>query len=149
MPERASAAPDLELDRAPSALIRRLSRRLRYRLDARLERYGLTSVQWGVLAALSQVDGQSQAQLQHRLAIEGATLTPMVQRLERDGWIERAGDPLDRRRQRVWLARRSRESMAEIATEVEIYRQESLRGFSDQEIATLSALLDRMEGNLL
>jgi MarR family transcriptional regulator for hemolysin len=149
MTERSTTSAVRDLDRAPSALIRRLSRRLRYRLDARLERYGLTSVQWGVLAALGQVDGQSQAQLQHRLAIEGATLTPIVQRLERDGWIDRAGDPVDRRRQRVWLAAKSREIMAEIATEVEQYRQESLRGFSDAEIATLSALLDRMEGNLL
>src|SRR5438477_12065818 len=85
------------VDHAPSALIRRLSRRLRYRLDARLERFGLTSVLWGVLAALGAADGLSQAELQQRLAIEGATLTPMVQRLERDGWIRRPSDAADRR----------------------------------------------------
>jgi DNA-binding MarR family transcriptional regulator len=139
----------LDVDHAPSALIRRLSRRLRYRLDARLERYGLTSVQWGVIAHLGREDGQSQAWLQQRLAIEGATLTPIVQRLERDGWIRRGSDPIDRRRQLVWLTPRSLEAMSKIADEVEKYRQESLRDFSDEEIAVFTAFLDRMEANLL
>src|SRR5207253_4904622 len=114
-----------------------------------LERYGLTSVQWGVLAALGQVDGLSQAELQQRLAIEAATLTPMVQRLERDGWIHRTSDATDRRRQLVWLTEQSRSRMPSIAAEVEQYRQESLSCFSDDEVATLSDLLDRMERNLL
>jgi len=139
----------LDVDHAPSALIRRLSRRLRDRLDARLERYGLTSVQWGVIAHLGREDGQSQAWLQQRLAIEGATLTPIVQRLERDGWIRRGSDPIDRRRQLVWLTPRSLEAMSKIADEVEKYRQESLRDFSDEEIALFTAFLDRMEANLL
>lgn len=141
--------PVPELDHAPSALIRRLSRRLRYRLDARLERYGLTAVQWGVIASLDHEDGLSQAALQQRLAIEAPTLTPIVQRLEADGWISRTNDPVDRRRQRVWLSDRSRAAIPEIGAEVEAYRQESLRGFSDREIATLSGLLDRIEANLL
>ncbi|MHB8575762.1 MAG: MarR family winged helix-turn-helix transcriptional regulator [Dehalococcoidia bacterium] len=151
MTDAAAALPPfaLDVDHAPSALIRRLSRRLRYRLDARLERYGLTSVQWGVLANLGHADGQSQVWLQQRLAIEAATLTPMVQRLERDGWIRRESDRADRRRQQVWLTAQSRDLLTVIAAEVEQYRQESLRGFSDDEIALLSALLDRMEANLL
>ncbi len=137
------------VDHAPSALIRRLSRRLRYRLDARLERYGLTAVQWGVVAALFHEDGLSQAAIQQRLAIEGATLTPIVQRLEADGGISRTSDPADRRRQRVWLTDRSRAAAPTIEAEVEAYRKESLRGFSAREIETLSALLDRMEANLV
>lgn len=137
------------VDHAPSALIRRLSRRLRYRLDARLERYGLTAVQWGVIAALFNEDGLSQAAIQQRLAIEAATLTPIVQRLEADGWISRTSDPADRRRQRVWLTERSRTAAPEVEAEVEAYREESLRGFSAGEIDTLSLLLDRMEANLL
>jgi MarR family transcriptional regulator for hemolysin len=137
------------VDHAPSALIRRLSRRLRYRLDARLERFGLTAVQWGVIAALRHEDGLSQAAIQQRLAIEGATLTPIVQRLEADGWISRTSDPADRRRQRVWLSDRSRAAAPAIEAEVEAYREESLRGFSAREAETLTALLDRMEANLL
>lgn len=143
--------PDFRFDteHAPSALIRRLSRRLRYRLDARLERYGLTSVQWGVIALLGRQDGLSQGELQQRLAIEGATLTPIVQRLEREGWVRRTSDPADRRRQQVWLTDRSRGQMNEIAGQVEQYRLESMRGMSQQEIETLSSLLGRMEANLV
>jgi DNA-binding MarR family transcriptional regulator len=145
----AAAAFDFDVEHAPSALIRRLSRRLRYRLDARLERFGLTSVQWGVLANLGLEDGLSQAQLQHKLAIEGATLTPIVQRLERDGWIRRSNDPTDRRRQHVWLTDSSRLRFSEIAAEVEQYRQESMQGLDSTQIETLSRLLERVEANLV
>jgi MarR family transcriptional regulator for hemolysin len=144
-----SSETQVDVERAPSALVRRLSRRLRYRLDARLSPYRLTAVQWGVLAYLTHEDGQSQAWLQQRLAIEGATLTPIVQRLEREGWIRRTCDPVDRRRQLVWLTERSRELLPKLAEEVERYRQESLRGFSDAEADILSALLARMEANVL
>lgn len=151
MPETAAPAAPFQFDveHAPSALIRRLSRRLRYRLDALLEPYGLTAVQWGVLAHLGHEDGLSQAQLQQRLAIEGATLTPIVQRLERDGWIRRCIDPVDRRRQQVWLTQQSRDRFVEIAQRVEGYRADSVRGMEADEVDKLSRLLARMEANLL
>ena len=77
------------------------------------------------------------------------SLTPIVQRLERDGWIRRTCDPTDRRRQLVWLTERSRDQMPRIGEDVERYRQESLRGLSQEETDTLSELLARMEANLL
>jgi len=139
----------LELDRAPTAVIGRLHRRMRHRLDHRLEGFGITGVQWTVLGHLGNEDGLSQAELQRRLAIEGATLTHIVQRLERDGFIHRSCDPEDRRRQRVWLTEKSRELLPELAGIVAEHRAFVQRGLDDHEIATLSALLRRLEENLL
>ncbi len=149
MTAAADAQPRFELDRAPAAVIGRLHRRMRYRLDHRLERFGVTGVQWSLLAHLGNEDGLSQAQLQRRLAIEAATLTHIVQRLERDGFIRRSCDPEDRRRQRVWLTNKSRELLPVLAAEVADHRAFVQRGLDADEIARLSALLRRLEENLL
>jgi len=145
-----SASPErFDVDRAPLALLGRLNRRLRYRLDARLDRFGITGVQWGVLARLHNEDGLSQTALQHSMAIEGATLTHIVQRLEREGWIYRSCDPNDRRRQRVWLTEKARSDLPAIADEVESHRTTAARGLSEEELTTLGQLLRRIEENLL
>ncbi|HLZ72583.1 MAG TPA: MarR family transcriptional regulator [Dehalococcoidia bacterium] len=149
MPISAEPAARFEMDRVPSAVIGRLHRRMRHRLDHRLERFGLTGVQWTVLAHLGNEDGLSQTELQRLLAIEAATLTHIVQRLERDGFIRRSCDPEDRRRQRVWLSDKSRELLPALAAEVAEHRAFVQRGLDEHEIATLSALLRRLEENLL
>ncbi|MHB8575244.1 MAG: MarR family winged helix-turn-helix transcriptional regulator [Dehalococcoidia bacterium] len=135
----------IDVDHAPSALITRVSRRLRYRLDARLERYGLTGVQFGVLARLGIRDGQSQGELQQAMGIEGATMTNIVQRLEREGWIRRACDPDDRRKQRVWLGEKAQASLPELTAQVEHHRAEVMGTLTDEESAELSRLLRRIE----
>jgi MarR family transcriptional regulator for hemolysin len=146
---RLQRSPAVDGDHIPVAMIGRLHRRLKYRLDARLDPFGLTGVQWGVLARLSVEDGLSQTQLQHQMAIEGATLTHIVQRLEREGWIERQCDPADRRRQRVWLTQKSRDLMPAIALEVESHRGDAQRGLTPSDLETLKHLLDRIEENLV
>lgn len=149
MPTSAESRPRFEMDRAPSAVIGRLHRRMRHRLDHRLERFGITGVQWTVLGHLGNEDGLSQAELQRRMAIEAATLTHIVQRLERDGFIHRSCDPEDRRRQRVWLTEKSRALLPELGEIVAEHRAFLLRGLDECEIASLSALLRRLEENLL
>jgi DNA-binding MarR family transcriptional regulator len=145
----AATAPPYEMDHAPSAVIGRVHRRMRHRLDARLEPFGLTGVQWGLLAHLGNEDGLSQAALQRLLAVEGATLTNIVQRMEREHWITRSADAEDRRRQRVWLTDKSRALLPVLAAEVAAHRLEVQRGLSPEELDSLGVLLRRLEENLL
>ncbi len=108
----------------------------------------MTGVQWNLLARLANEDGLSQTALQRQLGVEGATLTNIVQRLQRDGLVARTADLDDRRRQRVWLTEKSRELLPQIARQVEKHRREVQRGLSEADLATLAVLLKRIEGNL-
>jgi DNA-binding MarR family transcriptional regulator len=81
------------------------------------------------------------------MQIEGATLTQLLQRLEREGWIIRTSDRLDRRRQRVWMTDRGREMLSTIANEVEQHRKEVRNGISDDELALFGSVLRRLEEN--
>jgi DNA-binding MarR family transcriptional regulator len=54
-----------------------------------LQPLGLTYPQYLVLLVLWQRDGASVKQLGERLALDSGTLTPLLQRLERQGLVER------------------------------------------------------------
>src|SRR4051812_15500606 len=106
----AVARPSIdELDRPVTTRISRLARMLRHGIDERLVPFGLTGVQLGLLTRLQKADGMVQAQLGRRMAIEPATLTGILQRLEREGWVKRSCDPDNRRLQRVWLTEKARD----------------------------------------
>src|SRR6266568_4874274 len=126
-----------ELDRPVTTRISRLARRMRHAIDELLEPHGLTGVQWGLLSRLERSDGLVQADLGRRMAIEPATLTGIVQRLEREGWVRRSCDPDNRRLQRVWLTDRAREALPALKREQTRHRRRALAGLGAAELAQL------------
>ncbi len=146
-----SAAPVYgldELDRFPTARITRLARKLRRRFDEQLAPHGLTSVQFGLLNRLASSDGLVQAELSRRMAIEPATLTGILQRLERDGWLRRSCDAGNRRLLRVWLTDKARAELEALHRLQERHRRRMLAGLTVDDLAQLETLLDRIESNL-
>lgn len=137
-----------DLDRLVTVRIARLARLLRYRMDEQLAAHGLTGVQLGLLTRLLSTDGLVQAELGRRMAIEPATLTGIVQRLEREGWVRRTFDPDNRRLQRVWLTEKARADLPMLQDLQERHRQRALAGLGTGDLAKLEALLDQIEGNL-
>ena len=68
----------------------------------RLAPHGVTPVQYGLLRVLAERDGQNGAELGDRLQLDSATITGLLDRLERGGLIERRADPGDRRVNRIF-----------------------------------------------
>ncbi len=68
-----------------------------------LEPLGLTHPQYLVLLALWDTDRRSLRSLSETLALDPGTLSPLVKRLEADGWVTRTRDPRDERVLRVAL----------------------------------------------
>jgi DNA-binding MarR family transcriptional regulator len=143
-----SRPPLDELDRPVTVRISRVARMLRHHADERLGPYGLTGVQTGLLNRLLKTDGLVQAELGRRMAIEPATLTGIVQRLEREGWVRRSCDPGNRRLQRVWLTDKAREALPALQREQARERKRALAGLDSSDLARLEQLLDRIEVNL-
>lgn len=137
-----------ELDRPITVRISRLARLLRHQIDEQFAPSGLTGVQFGLLHRLSLSDGLVQADLGRRMAIEPATLTGIVQRLEREGWVRRGGDPDNRRLQHVWLTEKARAALPALQRVQARHRKRALAGLTGQELAHLEDVLGRIEGNL-
>jgi DNA-binding MarR family transcriptional regulator len=70
-----------------------------------------TSVQFGVLNVLSRSPGASQRALCTALDLDRSTIADIVARLERRGFIVRARDQLDRRRNILQLSPAGREEL--------------------------------------
>ncbi len=69
-----------------------------------LEPLGLTHPQYLVMVALWESDGpRSVGQLSRMLTLEAPTLSPLLKRLERAGFVERRRDPADARSTLVGL----------------------------------------------
>jgi DNA-binding MarR family transcriptional regulator len=137
-----------ELDRPATTRISRLARLLRRELDEQLSSHGLTGVQMGLLTRLARSEGLVQAELGRRMAIEPATLTGIVQRLEREGWVRRSCDEDNRRLQHVWLTEKARTSLPALLRVQARYRRRALSGLGAAELGQLEGLLNRIEGNL-
>jgi len=64
--------------------------------------------QYLVLAALYDEDNQTVGSLGDRLFLDSSTLTPLLKRMEKTGYLSRQRDPGDERQVRIRLTQRGR-----------------------------------------
>ncbi len=124
--------------------------RLHYlRAHELLEKIGLYRGQPPVLRALSEQEGLKHTELAERLRVTPATITRMLQRMEKAGFVERRPDPEDQRISRVYLTEAGRGVQSALREVVRTMEAETFAGFSQEEQALLRRLLEGIRDNLL
>ncbi|HID90050.1 MAG TPA: MarR family transcriptional regulator, partial [Anaerolineae bacterium] len=106
--------------------------RLRHRrVHAFLRSLGLHKGQPSLLRALWEQEGLTHTDLARRLCVQPATITKMVSRMEKAGFLERRPDPSDQRISRVYLTPSGRAIQEDVengrfdpVTMVEVYAME-------------------------
>ena len=73
-----------------------------------LEELGITYTQWIAIIALWEEDDQTVGALGEKLFLESNTLTPILKKLEAEGYLVRRRDPADERQVRVSLTQAGR-----------------------------------------
>lgn len=68
-----------------------------------LDKIGLTYPQYIVMVVLWEKDGQTVKELGERLFLASNTLTPLLKRLEKMGYVTRQRDPKDERKVLIYL----------------------------------------------
>lgn len=131
-----------------SALVKRLTQVLADAFEQRLRRHGLTLAQWGLLRRLWAQDGRSQVELQTLLQVEAASVTGLVQRLERLGLVYRQADALDKRVRRVYLTDEGRARAPLVRLLAEEVNAQALRDFTPEEQGMFRQMLVRAIGNV-
>lgn len=71
-----------------------------------LQPYGLTYPQYLVLLALWEKDGVSVKDIGEKLSLGTGTLTPMLTRMEANGWLRKERSTVDERRVFIYLERK-------------------------------------------
>ena len=109
---------------------------------------GLTLGQCKVIVYLSCNEGTTQARLAQLSETDPMTLVRFLDRMEKDGLIERSSDASDRRAHRVHLGPTAQGVLAEIRRVGDRTRSEVLAGLSTAEQIQLMTLLERVHDNL-
>ena len=98
----------IDLENAIGLIIKIASKSIEKTLDAELrKRCGLSGGQWKVIGALALKDGQSQKDLAEMVFVEGPTLVPILDKMEKDGFVQRRVNPQDRRNNLIFLTKKS------------------------------------------
>lgn len=110
--------------------------------------YGLHPSQGIALITIIHIPGQSQRELADRLHIERATLTGMVQKLEKGGFIDRRPDPADQRILRLYPTEKGLESDRKTNELCRAFLQYAFSGIDAEEQARLRRELTLIEENI-
>jgi DNA-binding MarR family transcriptional regulator len=121
---------------------------IRRALEAELARERITIRQWEVLTWLSLEGELTQAELAERMFVEAPTLTGILGRMERDGWLERRCCDDDRRCKRLRPTARAHEAWQRIAACGHRIRARATVGLADEELQALKAVCGKIRQNL-
>jgi len=101
----------------------------------------------GVLMCLWREDRQKGVNLGRCAGLEPSTMTGLLDRMERDGLLERRPDPGDRRAQRILLTRAGQDLRGPVTTVVEQTLDRLLHGVPDEELQRLKGTLRQVLAN--
>jgi DNA-binding MarR family transcriptional regulator len=102
--------------------LNKVRRKIHRYYEGKLASFNITPVQFYVLSALWDKEEVRFKDLSRILDMDGATLTGILDRLEKRGFIKRKGDQCDRRSVLVSLTRKSKEikpQMIDIAQDLD------------------------------
>ena len=116
--------------------------------NRRVRDIGLTRSQWQTVYLLSRHDGLTQTEIADRLVMAKPPLGKVIDRLEKDGWVQRRADGRDRRVKRVFLTENVEPLIAPMGQVTDELGAIATRGMSDAERRRLSGLLRRAHHNL-
>ena len=117
-------------------------------LESQLQGTGVSPAQHVALAHLTALGPLSQTELASRLAIAPATAVHLVNRLERDGWVERREDPEDGRVKLVAPTPKAVEIWERISQAGRDLLDQAYKGVHPAEIETVKRVLERVRKNL-
>ena len=132
-----------------SSALHNTSRALRQALDRRLKYLGVSQASWLTIAVAAKAPAPlSQSELADRLAVEGATMVAMVDRLVKAGLVLREPSTTDRRIKRVVLTQAGNVLYDKVRTEAAAFRKQLLADVDPKKLLVATELLENLQGTL-
>jgi MarR family transcriptional regulator for hemolysin len=125
-----------------------VARLLRRVFDRRSMHLGLTRAQWRAMHRINVSPGLTQTQLAEDLDLEAIAVGRVVDRLVRDGYVERRPDANDRRRWNLYPAEKFAEMMANIMRIAGALHDDLLAGVPAEDLGRTLAVLGKVKDTL-
>jgi len=121
------------------------------RASKQLQPYGITYTQTLVLCLLVNTFGGSclQSELRKEMGVSGPALSGILKRLEKYGFVVKADDSMDTRKNRVSASEKTFECMAELKACLEACEKQALCKISESEATQLRNILKTIYANCI
>jgi DNA-binding MarR family transcriptional regulator len=126
--------------------IGRVMRRVYEYYDSRLSSFNLTTPQYMVFNALWIGDGITIGELGQRVALDGSTITGILDRMEKSGYVERRPNAGDRRSALVHLTEKAREVGPQIIKFADELDESIRQRFSSADMEVFERVLHDLAG---
>lgn len=117
--------------------------------NKRLEKHGTTRIQWIALYFLLRADKpMSQKELASLMNVQDPSLARLIDRMERDGLLQRIENPADKRIRFLLLTEIGRSKALELMPQGEEFSSLLLEDITDTEIENFHRVLNKMLKNI-
>ena len=117
-------------------------------VDAPLRELGFAISQLPVLVALKHRQALPQSELARIARVEQPSMAQLLNRMERDGLIDRIPDPNDKRSRLISLSAAASRQLPKGKAVMDAACDIALKGFNQKEIDQLAGLMARINANL-
>lgn len=132
-----------------STLIKKAARILEKKANLLLKQHDITHGYTYFLMELFKKDGQTQAELQRSIGgIENPTIVRTLDRMQRDGLVERTQSSTDRRAFLIYLTEKGKAAEKNVLDSAKKLNQMMLGSFSEEEQIQFQSYLLRLIENL-
>jgi DNA-binding MarR family transcriptional regulator len=129
-------------------ILMKLSKTHRLRVKNEFSKVGLSEGQPKILDFLSENDGCIQRELAINCRIEPATVTSLLDNMEKSGLIKRMQNPGDRRVLNVFLTDKGKMAQREVERIFNAVDIECFKGFTEDEKVQTLQVLNRIYSNI-
>jgi len=126
----------------------KVSRKMRNLFDARVRAEGLTLPRARALIFLGRKGCMTQTELAEMLEIEGPTLVPLLDSLEKQGLIRRQPVDGDRRAKHIALTSAGQEQAAHMDALVQDFRRDVLKDIPEEDLQIAIRVCQAMVRNI-
>ncbi len=136
-----------DLEERFSTALHGTARAWRQAVDRRLKYLGVSQASWMTIAVAAKAPKPlSQSELADRLAVEGATMVAMVDRLVKAGLVVREPSIVDRRIKHVVITPAGQSLFETVKAQAAAVRKELLATLDHRQLASATALLEALQG---
>ena len=129
-------------------LFHELIKKLHHKRREKLEQLGLYRGQPPILFTLYEKDGKTQKEIAEVMKIQASTVTKMIQRMEKSGFITRKNDENDKRVMRVYLTDKGKEIESKLREVMKEIGEKTFVNISFEEKIILKRVFMQMYDNL-
>ncbi len=111
------------------------------------EQFGLTGTQWKIIAVLSLKEGITQKNVADMAFVEAPTLVPVIDKMEKEGYLTRQHDPDDRRNNLIFMTKKSHDIVDPIIDSILEIRNIGLKRIAKKDMEIAKKVLEQIRNN--